>query len=189
MADFPLTKQALDQLGSLFVNYMKKRIQEKIYPYGWVGDPPSSRGVGNKVASGNLLNTLDYRVSDDGGKAVLILTYQDYFKYVNLGRKPRVKRVPLDVLFKWIKIKKIRGRDKKGRFIKDMSLAWAIQTNIFKYGIRPANIYDKTLDSIEDLFDNPPPEIEAEIDELVEALAGDINNLIENTIDEELKTI
>ena len=69
-----------------------------------------------------------------------------------------------------------------------MSLAWAIQTNIFKYGIRPANIYDKTLDSIEDLFDNPPAEIQAEIDELVEAMAGDINNLILQTIEDEIKT-
>jgi hypothetical protein len=95
----------------------------------------------------------------------------------------------MKVLFDWIKIKKIRGRDKKGRFIKDMSLAWAIQTNIFKYGIRPANIYDKTLDSLEDLFDNPPPEIQSEIDDLVEAMAGDINTLIEQTIDDEIKTI
>jgi hypothetical protein len=90
---------------------------------------------------------------------------------------------------KWIKIRGIRGRNKKGRFIKDLSLAWAIQTNIFKYGIRPANIYDKTLDSLEDLFDNPPPEIQAEIDDLVDAIAGDINNLIENTIEQEIKTI
>lgn len=188
MADFPLTKEALNELGKLFVTYMRKRIQEKIYPYGWKGDPPSPRGMGDKVASGKLLESLDYKVQDDGGNSVLVITYVDYFKYVNLGRKPRVKRVPLDVLFKWIKIKAIRGRDKKGRFIKDMSLAWAIQTNIFKYGVRPANIYDKTLDSLEDLFDNPPPEIQAEIDDLVEAIAGDINNLIDNTIEEELKT-
>jgi hypothetical protein len=189
MADFPLTKEALNELGKLFVTYMKARIQERIYPYGWKGDPPSSRGVGDKVASGQLLDSLSYNVQDTGGENVLVITYVDYFKNVNLGRKPRVKRVPLDVLLKWIKIRGIRGRNKKGRFIKDLSLAWAIQTNIFKYGIRPANIYDKTLDSLEDLFDNPPPEIQAEIDDLVDAIAGDINNLIENTIEQEIKTI
>lgn len=184
----PLTRQALEYVGGIFVDYMKTKIQENIYPYGWVGDPPTSRGVGNKVASGKLLDSLTYNVIDEGGQPVLVLTYVDYFKYVNLGRRPGVKRVPMKVLFDWIKIKKIRGRDKKGRFIKDMSLAWAIQTNIFKYGIRPANIYDKTLDSIEDLFDNPPAEIQAEIDELVEAMAGDINNLILQTIEDEIKT-
>jgi hypothetical protein len=184
-----LTRQALEQVGGIFVDFMKQRIQEKIYPYGWKGDPPTSRGLGDKVATGRLLNSLTYRVQDEGGQPVLVLTYVDYFKYVNLGRRPGVKRVPMKVLFDWIKIKKIRGRDKKGRFIKDMSLAWAIQTNIFKYGIRPANIYDKTLDSLEDLFDNPPPEIQAEIDDLVEAMAGDINTLIEQTIDDEIKTI
>lgn len=180
----PLTEQALNDFGKLFVDYMKRRIQQKIYPYG---NP--ERGKGNKVASGNLLNSLTYSVEATTQGGVLKITYADYFKNVNMGRRPRVKRVPLNVLLKWIKIKKIRGRDKRGRFIKDLSLAWAVQTNIFKYGIRPTYIYDKTLDSIEDLFDNPPPEIEAELNDLFDAIEGDINNLLENMVEEEFKNI
>lgn len=182
MSNYPLTKKALNDLGKLFVDSMKRKIQEKIYPYG---NP--ERGVGNKVASGNLLNSLTYKVQGEGTDSILVITYADYFKNVNLGRRAKVKRVPLDALLKWIKIKRIRGRDKKGRFIKDLSLAWAVQTNIYKYGIRPTFIYDKTLDSLEDIFDNPPPEIENEINDLVEAIAGDINNLLENMIEQEIK--
>ena len=179
---YPLTEEALEQWGKIFVTYLKDRVEAKIYPYG---NPV--RGTGNKVASGNLLDSISYSVEPSDTGATLKITYADYFKPVNFGRKPRVKRVPLDVLLKWIKIKRIRGRDKKGRFIKDLSLAWAVQTNIYKFGIRPTYIYDKTLDSVEDMFENPPPDLEAELNELYDAIGRDINNLLINMVDEELK--
>jgi hypothetical protein len=184
MNELPLTREALERFGRLFIATLKDKIESNEYPYGH-----PTRGRGNKVASGNLLNSLTYEVVDFQGQAALKITYADYFKYVNLGRKPRVKRVPLDVLLEWISIKGIRGKTKSGRQMSNRSLAWAVQTNIFKYGIRPANIYDKTLDNIEDLFDNPPPDIAEELEYLYDAIEGDINNLINNMIEDELKSI
>jgi hypothetical protein len=40
------------------------------------------------------------------------------------------------------------GRDAKGRFIKKRSFAFAIQQNIKKFGIRPANFIDNALEMI-----------------------------------------
>ena len=102
-----------------------------------------------------------------------------------------MRRVPLSALLNWIKIRGIKGRNNKGRFITDRSLAFGIQTNIFKYGIRPTNIYDRGLDAIEDYFDdfpnNLPPEMRAVGEQLFEAVAQDINNFIDKTLEAELK--
>jgi hypothetical protein len=87
----------------------------------------------------------------------------------------------------------LKGRDKKGRFIPNLSLAFAIQTNIYKYGIRPANIYDRGFDDLEDLFtnfpNNLPLELQAEAEELFEAVADDIvNKFLEQTLEVQIKT-
>jgi hypothetical protein len=51
-------------------------------------------------------------------------------------------------LEKWIKERGLTGRDKKGRFIKRRSFAFAIQSNIKKFGIRPSNFLDVALEMI-----------------------------------------
>jgi hypothetical protein len=179
---YELADDALLAIGNIFVDMMKKKIQEKIYPYG----NPNSKGTSTKVASGKLLNSLSVKLIPSSGTkpAELQITYQDYFKYVNLGRKKGKKLVPIPAILEWIKIKNIKGRNKKGRFIPRLSFAYAIQQNIFKYGIRPANIYDKGLDSLEDIFENPPPELTEAYNELYAAIENDVVNFIESNITE-----
>jgi hypothetical protein len=182
---FELTEEALQKLGTLFVKMMKQKIREKIYPYG---NPQS--GVGDKYASGNLYNTLTATVMPNGDDFELVITYADYFKYVNRGRPAGVKKVPLTALLDWIKIRGIRGRDKKGRFIPNLSLAFAIRQNIYKYGIRPANIYDKGLDSLEAIFENPPPELQQAYTDLYAAIENDVVNFVDaNIVTKEIETI
>jgi hypothetical protein len=189
---FELADDALLAIGQIFIDMMKKKIKEKIYPYG----NPNVKGMGNKVASGKLLNSLSVTLvpGSNGEPSELQITYQDYFKYVNLGRKTGKKRVPTKDILEWIKIRGIRPRNKKGQFIpktekNELRLAYAIQTNIFKYGIRPANIYDKGLDSLEDIFNNPPPELREAYNDLYAAIENDVANFIEsNIIEIEIET-
>jgi hypothetical protein len=188
---FELTDRELQRFGTFLVTLMKKKIKEKIYPYG----NPGQRGKGNKFASGQLYNSLTATVipAQNNKPSELVITYQDYFKYVNLGRKANKKKVPIPSLLQWIKIRGIKGKDKKGRQIKDLSLAFAIQTNIFRYGIRPANIYDKALDDfgnvLDDLPRNLPPTLRDEYQALINAVEEDVNLFIDRTIDKEIKTI
>jgi len=180
--DYNLTDEALKKLGDLFVTQLKDKIKAKIYPYG---NP--IRGRGNKIATGELYDSLKSRIVTEPDKpAMLEISYADYFKYVNLGRRAGLKKVPIQALLDWIKVRKLRFRTEKGRFKKgtQLQLAFAVQTNIYKYGIRPANIYDKALDSIEDLFDNPTPELAAEFENVYEAISEDINILIERILEE-----
>jgi hypothetical protein len=70
------------------------------------------------------------------------------------------------------------------------SFAWAIQTNIYKFGIRPTRIFDKRYDGLEYYFEdfpnNLPPDVVFTAMELYDAITDDINNLIDNTIRKEI---
>jgi hypothetical protein len=57
----------------------------------------------------------------------------DYFKWVDTGRKPQAKMVPIEPLIKWIRKKGIRPGF--GQTINN--LAWAIRVSIYKVGITP----------------------------------------------------
>ena len=50
-----------------------------------------------------------------------------------------------------MKVKKIRGRDKRGRFIKDKSAAFLIARSIGKNGIKPVFAVKKSLRKLRSL--------------------------------------
>lgn len=179
---YQLTERALRKFGDLFTKYLKEEIQKKQFPYGH-----PQKGMGDKVATGKLLDSISYDVEiDSNGEPQMSLYYIDYFKYVNEGRRPNRKKVPISSILDWIKVRGLQGRNKKGRFIPRLSFAFAIQQSIFKYGIRPSGIYDKGLDGLLNMIDNPPPELMDEWNDVFEAMANDVNIFIEKTINIEL---
>jgi len=180
-----MTEAALHRIGKLWVRILKQRIKAT-----------------KKVASGFLLNSISYSVEIDGnGDPILLVNYADYFKYVNQGRIPRGDdrpitaengAVPIKALVKWIGIKGIQGRTKKGRFMSALSLAFAIRASIWKKGIKPYGkgslIYDKSLDKLERML-NPekipqgtPPELAAELTRIFDAVQRDVNVIVDNMI-------
>ena len=183
---FELSEIELQRLGTLFINFFKQKLQERIYPYG----NPDARGMSDKVASGQLLNSLTATVVPNGnGGFELVITYMDYFQNVNLGRRPGKGMVPIPALLNWIKVRGIRGRNKKGRFISNLSFAFAIRQNIFRFGIRPTNIYDKAYDSFEAILENPPAEFQDAYTSLYEAIGQDVENFITQTVNKEFPSI
>lgn len=179
---YPLTQRALNKFGELFTQYIKEEIQKKQYPYG---NPV--KGMGDKVASGKLLNSIDYDIeTDTQGNPILVISYIDYFENVNLGRRKERKKVPISAILDWIKVRGLQGRNKKGRFIPRLSFAFAIQTNIYKFGIRPANIYDKGLDGLLNFVENPPPGLGDEWQDVFDMIAEDVNKFLEQSINKEL---
>lgn len=187
---FELTEQALEFLVNQFVIKLKERIARQAYPYG----NPDVKGIGNKIASGSLYESISGSVEiGTDGIPYAVITYNDYLKYVQRGRGINVKRVPLQALLNWINIRGIQVQDIRGNNIPPLSLAFAIQTNIYRYGIRPADIYDRGIDDLEDLFNdfpnNLPPELQLVANELFEEVSNDINIFIEQTIEKQIETI
>lgn len=185
---FELAEEQLKQLGEIFVALYKKKFEEKIYPYG-----RPERGKGDKIATGKLRDSISSRVIETPDGLMLELSYNDYLKYVIRGRKPG-KPPKVSILLAWIKSKKvngrqIKGRNRKGKFIKDLSFAYAIQQNIRKFGIRKTEIFDKGIDALEDAFLNPPQELRDQYEALYAAIGDDVGNFITKIYEDEIKTI
>jgi len=121
----------------------------------------------DKVASGNLLKSFNYKLVEDISNTFLsIESSADYADVVDKGRKAG-SYPPPSKIEQWIKQRGIQGRDKKGRFISNKSLSFLISRNIYKFGIKPTNFSTKAMDyaqrrlieelsnlkSLEDIFD------------------------------------
>ena len=152
-----------------------------------------------KRAKGTLFNQMSYDIekTEDNIKGVISFgSAEDYWIFVDQGVKGaggfkgsgRMRGQGSDFRFgtgkgpkgglrkaipKWIKTKGIKGRDKKGRFIKDKSLAFLIARSIKQKGIERTRFISKPYnDMIEDL----------KVD-LTRAMAEDMDNSI--TIEEQ----
>lgn len=135
----------LEKIAPIIEKIMKKTLEEKRYPFGFA----KFRGVGNKVASGKLRDSVEVNAIDNGSSPIIEILILKYAQWVQSGRLPGKKGVPIDAIEQWIKSRKLQGRDKKGRYMTHRNFAFAIQSNIKKFGIRPANFYDVLFETIE----------------------------------------
>lgn len=130
----PIIKETIQQV-----------LSEKVYPFGFA----KYRGLSDKVASGRLRNSVQVNIIPDENRTVIQIFMEDYWQWVQSGRLPGKRNVPVDAIEKWIKQRGLTGRDKKGKFISRKSFAFAISTNIKKFGIRPSNFLDKSINLLE----------------------------------------
>lgn len=119
-------------------------LAQKRYPFGYA----KKTGMGNKIASGSLYNSVQVVPKQRGDVTILEVLMDAYAQYVQSGRLPGKRGVPIDALEQWIKDRGLQGRDSKGRFSTRRSFAFGIQTNIKKYGIRPSNFLDVAFDNL-----------------------------------------
>jgi hypothetical protein len=149
-----------------------------------------------KNVTKDLYNSLEFRVvKDAGGIWGLEFLMLDYGEYIDKGvsgsQKKRTykdftgkkvaspyeysnKQPPAGILAKWISKRRIKGRDKKtGRFITNLSLAFAMARTIKRDGIKGISFFQRpielgwkrfgegVLDSIaKDILDAIPDEIQ-----------------------------
>lgn len=181
---FPMTELALHRLGKMWVSIMKRKIR-----------------TSKAIASGFLLDSISYKVVKNAdGDPTLQITYADYWKYVNKGRKARGSdrpissknksagkpgAVPIPALQLWIEQKGIGDGD-------SLSLAFAIRASIWKKGIRPRNFFDRSVTTLESML-NPtkipsgtPPELRAELESIFDAAREDINIILDKMIRREI---
>lgn len=167
----------LERLAPIIEEVFKQVLSERRYPFG----RPEVKGLGNKVASGTLKNSIKAVQTDQNtiviygpGGLPLNQTYGDWGGRgdVNLGRQRNLKGVPIEVLEKWIIDKGLKGRDKKGRFIKTRSFAFAIQTNIKKFGIRPSNFVEIAINSLENNKELIETIEEITVEEIIDLIEG-----------------
>jgi hypothetical protein len=168
--EFKNTIQALQKLGNNVVKEGKGILKKK-----------------KKTTSGNtLFNDFDYLVTNQRDSVTLEFEFggaEDYWQFVDEGVKGvggfkgsgrargqgspfkfSSKMPPRQPLMQWIKNKPLKGRDKKGRFIKRESFAFLIQRSIFQRGLERTQFFSKPFTE----------QLNKQLDNITEAFADDL---------------
>lgn len=119
----------------------------------------------DKVASGNLLNSLDYKVIETIDGLTLQLISASYLDIVDKGRRPG-KMPPIKAIESWVKVKGINTGTKGIK-----STSYAIATSISKNGIKATNVKQKSINNIM-----------SRLDKLDEAMVKDIDIIINDIL-------
>lgn len=90
----------------------------------------------DKRASSDLINSINYQIVTDSENSINLKIFaEDYFKWVELGRKPGTYP-PITPLKKWCQIKGLPEQ-----------MSYAIRNKIFIEGIKPTPILSEVLAS------------------------------------------
>ena len=112
----------------------------------------------DRIASGKLLNSIEYQVIDNGREYEVQLSLEKYWKYLEYGVKgkknpdspfenPGWRAFPF--ILEWVKVKPVIPRpDRNGRIPSQKSLAYLVTRNIVNNGIDPGGELKDTLDEV-----------------------------------------
>lgn len=89
--EFPRTYEVLDNMGADFCNLVEQRIQDL-----------------DGVATGEMLNSISWRIEEEENGLTLYMISADHFKYWNDGTKPHFP--PLPAIENWVENKGIEAR-------------------------------------------------------------------------------
>jgi hypothetical protein len=153
----------LETIAPILEDIIKETLSEKVYPFGFAG----TTGTSNKVASGKLRDSVKVNVVKSGDITEIQILMEYYWQWVQSGRSRGKGYVPVGSLMKWIKD---RGITPNKGDIKGM--AYAISKNINKFGIRPANFLDLSLEKIMNDQRIIDALGEATYDDLINAITG-----------------
>lgn len=130
-------QEALEEIGKEIVKVYKEKLQQ-----------PDANGW-NRVASSQLLNSVNFLVLRSDREIWVELHLEDYWKYLEYGTKPHWP--PVDAIKEWIKIKPVLPRpDKNGKLPTEKQLAFLIGRKISREGTQPYMLYNQTLDDLND---------------------------------------
>ena len=133
----------------------------------------------DKYASGKLIQNIKTYVKAKGVKYEVGLYLEDYWQYVEEGRKPG-KFPPTDKILEWIKIKPVLPEpDKDGKKPSPESLAFLIGRKIANEGIDAGHQLKETIQEANARW----------IPKLQEALQGDFEGYVLKTFEAAKKLI
>ena len=142
------TEKVLNDFGKSFVEYYQSLLLEE-----------------DKVASGDLFNSVRYIIDINDNSIEVSISLLEYWKYIEHGRRsgtyPPIKKIE-----DWIIVKKINPYPYKGKIPTIKQLSYLISRKIYERGVEPNPLFKKTTDNIAELFK----------DELENAVTKDVTN-------------
>lgn len=107
----------------------------------------------NKNASKNLYNNLRFEVIITDEELKVVLYLENYYKYVEMGRRPNSKFPPIDKIEEWIIQKPIHPYpNSNGTLPTTKQLAFLISRSIAVNGIEPTYYLSSTIEELEDKY-------------------------------------
>lgn len=142
-----------------FANYIVNTYKSKISEY----------------SDGALYRTINFNISKGNDLYTVTINLEDYYKYIELGRKAGAKFPPISAIEKWIEYRKIIPRPitlKSGKTtiptVKQLS--YLIARSISENGIKARPYMSTTIEEAQKLF----------IDKLKIAVYNDIVGIFDN---------
>ena len=135
----------LTELHQVLEDYAREA--EEMYKY--------QLSLGGKTASRKLIDTVKSWVIVGENSYEVTLRLQDYWKYIEDGRKPGGKFPPVSALMNWILVKPILPRpDASGKMqkLRPKSLAFLIGRKIKEEGIEPYPAVKTTQEELNKLY-------------------------------------
>ena len=138
MSEFKHTIQAIDEFGRVIVDNYKAELEACNYQ------------------DGQLYRTLSYSVSTGTGGWVISVSLENYWKYIEYGRRPG-KMPPLDVIEKWINVRRIIPHSmtlKSGKTVipSVKQLSFLIARSIGQKGIQPRPFFKQSFEAAKQQF-------------------------------------
>ena len=130
----------------------------------------------DRIASGELLNSVEFEVLQNGTSFKVNLNLASYWQYLEKGTNPH--KPPISALLKWIEMKPILPRANDfGKIPTPLQLAFAIRTKIGKEGTEGTADLQRAAQTINDQWR----------DKIVEAFTQDVQNTMDGYIIEFFK--
>lgn len=107
----------------------------------------------NIPATGELVNSVQANVSINENTHQVVLTLEEYWKYIEYGRKPG-KFPPPDKILSWVRSKPILPVENSGRIPTEKQLSFLIGRKISEKGIEARPILENTISDLYDQFIN-----------------------------------
>lgn len=134
MREFKHTVKALTEFGQKIVDNYKAELEACNYQ------------------DGQLYRTLSYSVKMDNYSWLISISLEEYWKYIEAGRRAGAKMPPLDVIEKWINVRRIIPHSmtlKSGKTVipSVKQLSFLIARKISRDGIRPRPFFKQSFES------------------------------------------
>lgn len=131
MVEFKHLQEALAQYAEAIVDRYKQNLEDS-----------------DRRATGNLITSINSKVSVNGNEYEVLLQLEDYWKYIENGTKPHFP--PVSKILDWVKIKPILPTPmKNGKLPTEEQLAWMIAKKIDRVGTEGKPDLEEALEEVD----------------------------------------
>lgn len=104
----------------------------------------------DRIASGELLNSVEYIVESDNMSISVSLELAKYWRYLEWDTKPHFP--PMDKILEWIRIKPVIPDNRNGKLPTEKQLAFLVARKINEEGTKGSNDLHDAIKEINDEF-------------------------------------